>query len=137
MTHIVTSRATDYGLADVSCLLGNVDLATKDSSDAFMGPVTLHSLTALFTGNPGVGSNFACYLKVYDSLNPSPVLGVWPDPLWILQCWSGHTFTMNFPEGYAFTYGVSLRASRGGGTYTPGELAPDGTTRVTLLGRKP
>jgi hypothetical protein len=133
---IVTSRATDYGLADVSCILDNVGVIMGETSDAFMGPVTLHTLTVLFTKS--AGGDYACYLRVYDALNALRTDGtaVLADPLWILQCRSGQTFTMSFPDGYTFTKGISLRATTTGGTGALGDPEPSGVTRVTLLGRK-
>jgi hypothetical protein len=128
----VTSRAKDYGLPDVSCNIDDVGVS-PGTDNIFMGPVTLHTLTARFEKSSGL--DWACYLKVYDSLSPKVGAGL-ADPLWILQCRSGETFTMSFPDGYTFTNGISLRATRAGGSGTPGDLAPEGITKVTLLGRK-
>jgi len=134
----ITSRATDYGLADVSCTISDVGIVSKETSDVFMGPATLTCLTVYFHLNPGGTTPFGCYLKVYDALRPEPThLGGLGAPLWIIQCHHDQIITLSFPDGYAFTNGITLRATRTGGTGTIGvDAKPDGLVKVDLLGRK-
>ena len=144
---IITTRAKDYSFPETSAAVLPVDAAdpglTKDGApDMFMGPVTLTSLTATFTET---GTNF-CFLKVYDAVDafdPNLAAGL-IEPLWILplQGTDGDLLkpkaaVLTFPDGFAFTKGITLRATKNGGTGTAGgDVEPEGYVSVRLMGRK-
>lgn len=142
---IITTRAKDYNLPETSAAVLAVDAAdpglTKAGApDMFMGPVTLTSLTATFEAT---GSQH-CYLKVYDAVDAfdSDLAAGLIEPLWILSLQDGGPMRPNvalltFPDGFAFTKGITLRATKDGGTGTAtGDLDPEGYVMVRLMGRK-
>ena len=144
---IITTRAKDYSFPETSAAVLPVDAAdpglTKAGApDMFMGPVTLTSLTAAFSET---GTNF-CFLKVYDAVDAfdADLAAGLIEPLWILplQGTDGGSLKntvalLTFPNGFAFTKGITLRATKNGGTGTAGgDLDPEGYVGVRLMGRK-
>ena len=144
---IITTRAKDYNFPETSAAVLPIDasdrgLTKAGAPDMFMGPVTLTSLTATFTET---GTNY-CYLKVYDAVeafDSNSASGL-IEPLWILplQGTNGdlmkpNTAFLTFPDGFAFTKGITLRATKDGGTGTAGsDIDPEGYVSVRLMGRK-
>lgn len=142
---IITTRAKDYSFPETSAAVLPVDAAdpglTKAGApDMFMGPVTLTSLTVTFEAT---GADY-CYLKVYDAVDAfdADLAAGLIEPLWILPLQDGHplrpnTALLTFPDGFVFTKGITLRATKNGGTGTAaGDLEPEGYVGVRLMGRK-
>jgi hypothetical protein len=141
---IITTRSKDYGFPETSAAVLHVDAAdpglTKEGApDIFMGPVVLTSLSANFERSSGPIDYF--YLKVYDAVDafdPDLPAGL-IEPLWVIPVreYPYGNVLLTFPDGYTFTKGVTLRATRTGGTGTAvGDLSPLGFCDVRLAGRK-
>jgi hypothetical protein len=143
---IITTRAKDYNFPETSAAVLPVDAAdpglTKAGApDMFMGAVTLTSLTATFQA-----TGFQhCYLKVYDAVDAfdSDLAAGLIEPLWILSLrgesdlLTPNAALLTFPDGFVFTKGITLRATKNGGTGTAtGDLDPEGYVGVRLMGRK-
>ena len=139
---ITTTRAKDYGFPETSFAVQHTGASdpglTKDGAlDAFMGPVTVSSINVYWEKSSG--SNDVCYIKVYDSqdpFDPSSASGL-VEPLWIIPAYSLRSWLLSFPDGYTFTHGLSLRATRTGGTgVSTTDQSPLGYVDVRVIGRK-
>lgn len=141
---IFATRAKDYGFPETSVFV-TPDSATGDvgvnaqigAADVFMGPVSLITMTVTF--QMGGGSPEAAYLKVYDAISPMDVnsANTLIEPLWIIQLYNGASQTLTFPDGYAFSSGLSIRATKQAGTgdFTT-DTDVDGSVIFTAVGRK-
>lgn len=140
---IYTTRAKSYGFTETAAAVlsnsaaGDEGLTKAGAPDLFMGPVLLTSLSVVFhkSGGPLDGA----YLKIYDAAWPwdQDAASGLVEPIWIIQLYDGEPILLTFPDGFAFSTGLTARATVEPGTGTlGGDTDPQGTVDLRVVGRQ-